>query len=158
MPPIIYEEEGEENMATNLRVGLKKMQCKCLSESIMVGHLFAKKPYINILCPKPISAIVHHQSLQPLLQASTLCRTKESSQLKGPLTLDQRGPPLVWLNSVMTPLSVWLMSLHVPSALCPQSGRDNLTNEADFLLYREGDSCEHGDTLFDDLTGLGGLR
>lgn len=57
VPPIIYEEEGEENMATNLRVRFKKRQCKCLFESITVGPPSTKKPYIDILCPKPISAI-----------------------------------------------------------------------------------------------------
>lgn len=57
VPSIICEEEGEENMATNLRVGLKKRQCKRLSESITVVPPSTKKPYIEILYPKPVSAI-----------------------------------------------------------------------------------------------------
>lgn len=57
VPPIICEEEREENMATNLRVEFKKRQCKYLSESIMVVPSSTKKPYIEILCSKPISTI-----------------------------------------------------------------------------------------------------
>lgn len=64
VPPIIYEEEGEENMATNLRAGFKKRQCKCLSESITVFPP-TKKPCINILCPKPVLAIA--PALKPLI-------------------------------------------------------------------------------------------
>lgn len=64
VPPVICEEEGEENMATNLRAGFKKRQCKCLSKSITVVSPSTKKPCIEILCPKPVLAIA--PTLKPL--------------------------------------------------------------------------------------------
>lgn len=63
MPCIIYEVEEEEDMVANLRAGFKERQHKCLSESIAVAPLSAKKscmvvprlePVPNIpLTPKP---------------------------------------------------------------------------------------------------------
>lgn len=57
VPPIICEEKEDENMATNLRAGFKKRQCKCLSKSIMVVIPSTKKLCIEILCPKLVLAI-----------------------------------------------------------------------------------------------------
>ena len=57
VPPIICEEEGEENIATNLRAGFKKRQCKHLFEFIMVVPPSTKKPCIEILYLKPVLAI-----------------------------------------------------------------------------------------------------
>lgn len=51
VPPIIYEEEGNENMAANLRVGFKERQRKRLFESITIISPHAKKPYMKILYP-----------------------------------------------------------------------------------------------------------
>lgn len=49
VPPIACEEKEEEDMATNLRVGFKERQHKCLSESIMVNPTPFKRT-----CPEPI--------------------------------------------------------------------------------------------------------
>lgn len=54
---IIYEEEEEEDIATNLRVGFKERQRKRLSESITVNPAPFKKPYSEPICMDPISAL-----------------------------------------------------------------------------------------------------
>ena len=56
VPPIIYK-EGDEVMATNLRVGFKERQRKCLFESITIIPPHAKKPCTKILYPKPVLVI-----------------------------------------------------------------------------------------------------
>lgn len=55
--PIIYKKEEDEDMATILGVEYKERQCKRLSKSIIVIHPPTKKPYMKILCPKPVSTI-----------------------------------------------------------------------------------------------------
>ena len=57
IPHIICEEEGDEDMVANLRVGFKERQHKCLFESITVVFPPTKKPCTEILCPVPVSAI-----------------------------------------------------------------------------------------------------
>ena len=57
IPHIICEEEGDEDMVANLRVGFKERQHKCLFESITVVFLPTKKPCTEILCPVPVLAI-----------------------------------------------------------------------------------------------------
>lgn len=44
VPRIIYEPKGEKDMAVNLRASFKERQHKCLSESIVVATLLAKRP------------------------------------------------------------------------------------------------------------------
>lgn len=54
---IVYEEEEEEDIATNLRVGFKERQRKRLSESITVNPTPFKKPYLKPISMHPISAL-----------------------------------------------------------------------------------------------------
>ncbi|KAL6331672.1 hypothetical protein AAG906_014322 [Vitis piasezkii] len=56
-PHIICEKDGKEDMATNLKVGFKERQHKCLSESITVVIPPTKKPCMKVLCPMPVSTI-----------------------------------------------------------------------------------------------------
>lgn len=51
VPPIIYEEEGNKNMAANLRAEFKERQRKHLFESITIISPHVKKPYMKILYP-----------------------------------------------------------------------------------------------------------
>lgn len=55
--PIVYEEEGKEDMVANLRAESNKRQCKHLSESITIIPPPTKKPCPKILYLKPILAI-----------------------------------------------------------------------------------------------------
>lgn len=54
---IVYEEEEEEDIAINLRVGFKDRQRKRLSESITVNPTPFKKPYPEPICMDPILAL-----------------------------------------------------------------------------------------------------
>lgn len=65
---IICEEKGDKDMTTNLRVGFKERQRKCLSKSIMVAPLPAKKPCTKVLCSVPVSTI--HLALKPSVIAT----------------------------------------------------------------------------------------
>lgn len=57
VPHIVCEKERDEDMATNLRVSFKERQCKRFSESITVVPPPTKKPYMEVLCPVPVSTI-----------------------------------------------------------------------------------------------------
>ncbi|RVW87611.1 hypothetical protein CK203_041142 [Vitis vinifera] len=65
MPPIACKEKEEEDMATNLRVGFKERQYKCLSESIMVNPTPFKRTCLEPICLELVSA------LTPVLVPST---------------------------------------------------------------------------------------
>lgn len=54
---IVYEEEENEDIAINLRVGFKDRQRKRLSESITVNPAPFKKPCSEPICMDPISAL-----------------------------------------------------------------------------------------------------
>ena len=43
VPSIIYDENEEEEMATNLRARFRKRQCERLSKSIVIGPSSSKK-------------------------------------------------------------------------------------------------------------------
>lgn len=62
VPPIIYEEEEEEDMAA--RAGFKDNQHKCLFESIMVNPTSSKRPYPEPICSEPVLTLA--QVLTPL--------------------------------------------------------------------------------------------
>ncbi|KAJ9705633.1 hypothetical protein PVL29_003618 [Vitis rotundifolia] len=62
VPSIICEEEEEEDIASNLRVGFQERQRKCLFESIAVNPSPSKKDYLEPAyhepaCPKPVSTL-----------------------------------------------------------------------------------------------------
>ncbi|KAL6346604.1 hypothetical protein AAG906_000222 [Vitis piasezkii] len=56
VPRVIHElEEDEEDMVANLRAGFKERQRKCLSKSIVVTPLLAKRSCVNDTYVEPIS-------------------------------------------------------------------------------------------------------
>lgn len=57
VPPIVCEEEEDEDMVTNMRVGYKERKCKCLSKSITIVPPPTKKPCMEILGLEPVSVI-----------------------------------------------------------------------------------------------------
>lgn len=54
---IVFEKEGEEDMATNLRVCFKEKQSKHVFESITIVPPLAKKPCTEVFCLVPVLAI-----------------------------------------------------------------------------------------------------
>lgn len=68
VPPIICKEEEEEDMTTNLRVEYKERQHKRLSKSITIVPPPTKKPCMEILGLKPVSAIA--STLEPSAAAA----------------------------------------------------------------------------------------
>ena len=57
VPPIVFKEERDEEMAENLRSGLKKRQHKHFSKFITIKPPPSKRPCPEILYPKLVLAI-----------------------------------------------------------------------------------------------------
>lgn len=95
VPPIVCEEEEEEDMVTNMRVGYKERQCKCLSKSITIVPPPTKKPCMEILGLEPVSAIP--STLEPSAAAAVGNPALDQSSFatRKVVHIELGGPPLV---------------------------------------------------------------
>ena len=89
----------------------------------MVIPLSPKKPCPKILYPEPVLVIAPTLEPSAATTGTNPRPDKRSFSAGGGIRPELGGPPLVRLNSMMTPLSAWLSSLLVPKCLAPLTGR-----------------------------------